>query len=196
MRVAAVAEPSADARTALASAGVAAFATLADLLAGTEIDGLLIAAPTDQHVQLVSEVLAAGLPVLCEKPCGLTVEQAVQCADAAAAAGLLLQVAYWRRFVPELISLREQIAQRRPRQDPRSELLPVGRRAAAGGVPGAAAAASSSTWACTSSTRCAGSPARSSARSGRPRQRTSGSPRRPGLRAAGRRARRRQHRRW
>ena len=110
VRVAAVADPSADARSALASAGVAAFASLGDMLAGTEVDGLLIAAPTDLHVQLVSEALAAGLPVLCEKPCGLTVEQAVQCADAAAAAGLLLQVAYWRRFVPELISLRDQIA--------------------------------------------------------------------------------------
>ena len=70
VRVAAVADPSADTRAALANAGVTAFASLSDLLAGTEIDGLLIAAPTDQHVRLVGEALAAGLPVLCEKPCG------------------------------------------------------------------------------------------------------------------------------
>ena len=40
----------------------------------------------------------------------LTVAEAAECADAAARAGLLLQVAYWRRFVPELIDLRDQIA--------------------------------------------------------------------------------------
>jgi myo-inositol 2-dehydrogenase/D-chiro-inositol 1-dehydrogenase len=110
VRVTAVADPSADARAALASVGVAAFASLGELLTGAEIDGVLIAAPTDQHVPLVGEALAAGLPVLCEKPCGLTVAQATQCANAAARAGLLLQVAYWRRFVSELVSLRDQIA--------------------------------------------------------------------------------------
>jgi len=120
VRVAAVADPSADARATLASAGLETFASLGDMLAGPGlagpglagpgIDGLLIAAPTDLHVPLVSEALAAGLPVLCEKPCGLTVEQATECSEAAARAGQLLQVAYWRRFVPELISLRDQIA--------------------------------------------------------------------------------------
>ena len=37
-------------------------------------------------------------------------EQARAAADAADAAGVLLQVGYWRRFVPELVALREQIA--------------------------------------------------------------------------------------
>jgi myo-inositol 2-dehydrogenase / D-chiro-inositol 1-dehydrogenase len=109
VHVAAIADPSPDARAAVAAADTPAFASIADLLTGAQVDGLLIAAPTDQHVRLVCEALAAGLPVLCEKPCGLTVTEAIRCADAAATAGLLLQVAYWRRFVPELISLRDQI---------------------------------------------------------------------------------------
>jgi myo-inositol 2-dehydrogenase / D-chiro-inositol 1-dehydrogenase len=115
VRVSAVADPSPAARAAMTQAGVPAFASLAELLAagasaGLPPDGLLIAAPTDQHVPLVTEALAAGLPVLCEKPCGLTVAEATECAEAAAQAAVLLQVAYWRRFVPELVDLRNQVA--------------------------------------------------------------------------------------
>jgi myo-inositol 2-dehydrogenase/D-chiro-inositol 1-dehydrogenase len=107
--VAGVAEPQAAQRAAVRAAGLPAFASAAELLAAGGIDGVLIAAPTGRHVELVTAALAAGLPVLCEKPCGLTVEEAAQCAAAAGAAGLVLQVAYWRRFVPELVALRQQI---------------------------------------------------------------------------------------
>ncbi|HTZ92017.1 MAG TPA: Gfo/Idh/MocA family oxidoreductase [Streptosporangiaceae bacterium] len=110
VRIAGVADPSPDSRAAVAEAGVQAHASLPDLLAAQPLDGLLIAAPTSHHLALVSEALGAGLPVLCEKPCGLTVAEAARCAEEAQRAGLLLQVAYWRRYVPELIALRDQIA--------------------------------------------------------------------------------------
>jgi len=48
--------------------------------------------------------------VLCEKPCGLTVAEATECAKVTEEAGGTLQVAYWRRFVPQLQALRERIA--------------------------------------------------------------------------------------
>jgi myo-inositol 2-dehydrogenase / D-chiro-inositol 1-dehydrogenase len=88
-------------------AGIPVFATLDELLAATPIDGALVAVPTDQHVAVVSQVLAAGVPVLCEKPCGLTSAEAAKIATAAE--GLPLRVAYWRRFVPDLVRLRERI---------------------------------------------------------------------------------------
>lgn len=92
-----------------ALAGAPVFASLDELLAASEIDAALIAVPTDQHVTVLGQVMAAGLPALCEKPCGLTVAEASTCASIAAEAGLVLQVAYWRRFVPELAGLRRQI---------------------------------------------------------------------------------------
>jgi myo-inositol 2-dehydrogenase / D-chiro-inositol 1-dehydrogenase len=110
VRVAGAADPSPDARAAMNHAGVPAYASLPELVAAQPLDGLLIAAPTNHHLALVSAALGAGLPVLCEKPCGLTVAEAARCAEEAQRAGLLLQVAYWRRFVPELIVLRDQIA--------------------------------------------------------------------------------------
>jgi myo-inositol 2-dehydrogenase / D-chiro-inositol 1-dehydrogenase len=108
--VTAIAEMSAAARAAVAAPGVALYERPAQMLAGAVIDGVLIAAPTDQHGAIVAEVAARGLPILCEKPCGLTAADARASAQAAAAAGVPLQVAYWRRFVPGLRRLRDRIA--------------------------------------------------------------------------------------
>lgn len=115
VRLSAVVEPRATVRDQLARAGVRCFAEFSDLVSqfadteGMQADGVLIAAPTDRHVELVRQALAAGLPVLCEKPCGLSTAQTQACAAAAAQAGQLLQVAYWRRYVTHLQRLRARI---------------------------------------------------------------------------------------
>jgi myo-inositol 2-dehydrogenase / D-chiro-inositol 1-dehydrogenase len=107
--VTAIAEMSGSARAAAAAPGVTLYESPALMLAGADIDGVLIAAPTDQHRDIIAEVAARGLPILCEKPCGLTAADARASAQAAAAAGVPLQVAYWRRFVPGLQRLRDRI---------------------------------------------------------------------------------------
>ena len=71
---------------------------------------MLIAAPSDQHAELVATFAAAGLAVLCEKPIGVAVEQTIAAHEAAREHGVILQVGYWRRFVPELCALRARIA--------------------------------------------------------------------------------------
>jgi myo-inositol 2-dehydrogenase/D-chiro-inositol 1-dehydrogenase len=104
-----LAEPDPATRAATARPGLPGFATVAELVAAGNLDGVLVAAPTSAHDPIVTEIAAAGLPVLCEKPCGLDTAQAQACAAAAERAGVLLQVAYWRRFVPELAALRQRI---------------------------------------------------------------------------------------
>ena len=69
------------------------------------VDGALVAVPTRYHLDVVTRLSALGLPVLCEKPCGLTSEET----RAIAALGVRIQVAYWRRFVPALRELRLRI---------------------------------------------------------------------------------------
>jgi len=108
-RAAAVAIVDPDAAARERAGALAGFATLDDLLAAGSFDAALIAAPTDLHVGVVRRLAAAGVPVLCEKPCGLTPEDAADAARAAADAGVLLQVGYWRRFVPELVALRDRV---------------------------------------------------------------------------------------
>jgi myo-inositol 2-dehydrogenase/D-chiro-inositol 1-dehydrogenase len=75
------------------------------------LDGVLIAAPTSLHLPLVTQVAGAGLPILCEKPCGITADEARKAAATAERHGVRLQIAYWRRFVPALQRLHQRIAE-------------------------------------------------------------------------------------
>src|ERR1700730_14458050 len=106
VRVVAVAEPSAVARDMLHDAGVALHADAEAMLRADGLDGVLVAAPMTLHLSLVAQLAAAGLPILCEKPCGITVGQAHEAAEIAERHAVKLQVAYWRRFVAEFQSLR------------------------------------------------------------------------------------------
>jgi myo-inositol 2-dehydrogenase/D-chiro-inositol 1-dehydrogenase len=105
----AVVEPAPVARGAAGARGLRTHGEVGELLEAGGFDAVLIAAPSDVHVALVTRFAAAGVPILCEKPCGLRADEAREAAAAAAAAGVLLQVGYWRRFVPELVALRERL---------------------------------------------------------------------------------------
>jgi myo-inositol 2-dehydrogenase / D-chiro-inositol 1-dehydrogenase len=110
-RLAAVVEPVPEPRERAAERHhVPAFATLDHLVESGLAEGVVITAPTDLHLALVEGCAGAGLPVFCEKPCGLGADQAGMAAAAAGAAGVPLQVGYYRRFLPELVALRQRIA--------------------------------------------------------------------------------------
>src|SRR6201987_4211947 len=97
VKVTAIAEMSPAAREAMAATGAAVYESVGEMLDRAALDGVLIAAPTDQHGAIIAEVAARGLPILCEKPCGLTAAAARASAHATAAAGGPLPGAYWRR---------------------------------------------------------------------------------------------------
>ena len=86
------------------------YPTVEEMFASAQLDGVLIAVPTPQHIDTTRAALEAGVPVLCEKPFGLVPEAARELGELAADRGLALQIAYWRRFVPELMSLRSDLA--------------------------------------------------------------------------------------
>jgi myo-inositol 2-dehydrogenase / D-chiro-inositol 1-dehydrogenase len=109
VKVTAIAEMSPTAREAVAAPGLALYESVTDMLDQAALDGVLIVAPSDQHGAIIADVAERGLPILCEKPCGLTAAAARASAQAAAAAGVALQVAYWRRFVPGLRQLHDRI---------------------------------------------------------------------------------------
>jgi myo-inositol 2-dehydrogenase/D-chiro-inositol 1-dehydrogenase len=106
----AVVEPFAAAREQLAGTGLTVYGSLDEALAAGGFDAALIAAPSGLHRDLVDELMTAGVPTLCEKPCGLKSSDTQHAADRAAATGTPLQIGYWRRFVPALRELREEIA--------------------------------------------------------------------------------------
>jgi myo-inositol 2-dehydrogenase / D-chiro-inositol 1-dehydrogenase len=90
--------------------GVKGFSSLDNLLDSGEIDGALIVTPSDSHVEVIAKVAAAKLPILCEKPCGVNPDDTLRARQLVHDANVPLQIAYWRRFVPELQVLRERIA--------------------------------------------------------------------------------------
>jgi myo-inositol 2-dehydrogenase / D-chiro-inositol 1-dehydrogenase len=103
-------DPVPAARDALAARGLDAHGSLEALIEAGGFDAALIAAPSDLHGDVVAAFAAAGIPMLCEKPCGVSAKTAAGAARAARMADVPLQIGYWRRFVPELVVLRERIA--------------------------------------------------------------------------------------
>ena len=107
--VTAVVEPVASVRSAIAGSGRVVFEDVAQLLDAGAIDGVLISAPSDRHLAIVAQVAAAGLPILCEKPCGLSSAEIRAAEETVARHGVPFQAAYWRRYVPALQALRKRI---------------------------------------------------------------------------------------
>ena len=90
--------------------GVPWAVSLEEALGAAAFDGVVIAAPTPLHSELVELAAGAGLHVFCEKPLGLGAEAARRAVGAAAAAGVHLQVGFQRRFDPDWLALREALA--------------------------------------------------------------------------------------
>jgi myo-inositol 2-dehydrogenase/D-chiro-inositol 1-dehydrogenase len=110
VRVTAIAEPVDATRNALAATGAVLHPDLDSMLSADGLDGVLVCVPSDQHLETVRRLVAARLPILSEKPLGVTVEEAREASRLAAQAKVPLQVGFWRRFVPMLKRLRERIA--------------------------------------------------------------------------------------
>ena len=98
--VVAVTEPVEASAAPLREQALAVYSTVEEMFADSELDGVLIAVPTPQHIDTSRRALEAGLPVLCEKPFGLVPDDARTIGNLASEQGLALQIAYWRRFVP------------------------------------------------------------------------------------------------
>jgi len=73
-------------------------------------DAIVFATPHSQHGPQVERAAAAGKPVFMEKPFTLDVASAERALDAAARAGIVLAVAYPRRFHPSVAELKGRIA--------------------------------------------------------------------------------------
>ncbi|CAN5683328.1 Gfo/Idh/MocA family oxidoreductase [soil metagenome] len=85
------------------------FATLAEATAAVDVDAVVITTPTFTHEALVREAAAHGLHVLCEKPMALTVASCDAMIAACDRAGVLLQLAFMRRFDPPFVTTKRDL---------------------------------------------------------------------------------------
>jgi len=73
-------------------------ATDVDEIIASGVDALLIASATDAHAELILAGARAGLPVFCEKPVALDIEQTRRVAEEVRQAGVQVQIGLQRRF--------------------------------------------------------------------------------------------------
>jgi predicted dehydrogenase len=96
----AVVDPSAEGRARAEQLGAPWFPDFASMLAAGRPDGVLVATPNALHVEHGIEAMAAGLPVLMEKPLADTVAGAEVLVAAAEKYGVPLGTGHYRRHNP------------------------------------------------------------------------------------------------
>jgi myo-inositol 2-dehydrogenase / D-chiro-inositol 1-dehydrogenase len=74
------------------------------------VDGVVIAAPTRLHAELLELCVAAGLPTFCEKPLAHDSHEAVRIARRVADTHVQVQIGYPRRFDPAFAAARAAVA--------------------------------------------------------------------------------------
>lgn len=77
------------------------------LIADAQVNAVYIATPPSSHRDLTLKCLAAGKPVLVEKPMALDQAECREMIDAADDSGCSLTIAYYRRALPRFEKLRE-----------------------------------------------------------------------------------------
>ncbi|KTD75141.1 myo-inositol-2-dehydrogenase [Legionella waltersii] len=70
------------------------------------IDAIIIASPSTQHIQHINDSIKAGKSVFCEKPIGINEEEIVSTLQAVRDSNTLLQIGFNRRFDPSFSNLR------------------------------------------------------------------------------------------
>lgn len=80
------------------------------ILARADVDAVIIATPTDTHVDFIVRCAEAGKAVLCEKPLALTSAEAQSCIDQIGHLPLTIQIGFNRRFDPSHRALQHALA--------------------------------------------------------------------------------------
>lgn len=78
-------------------------------LLASGIDGVVIAAATNAHADLIRAALAQGVPTFCEKPVAGTIAESLAVQAAVAGSDVPVQIGYPRRFDPAFVAARDAV---------------------------------------------------------------------------------------
>jgi myo-inositol 2-dehydrogenase/D-chiro-inositol 1-dehydrogenase len=88
---------------------VPAFRSVDEVLASPEVDAILIATSTPTHADLIEKAVAAGKPMLCEKPIDLSLDRVGACAQRIKGTSVPIMLGFVRRFDPGHRAVRDAI---------------------------------------------------------------------------------------
>ena len=100
----------ASAEKAVALYGGKASADLKAVLDDPDVDAVIIATPTNPHVDYVEAVARAGKPIYCEKPLDQTLERVDRCLETLAAHPVPFMLGFNRRFDPDVSALQRAVS--------------------------------------------------------------------------------------
>lgn len=80
-----------------------------DALLDAGVDGVVIAAATSAHAELLLAAAGRGIPTFCEKPIAGTAAEAVTVRDRLAGSDVPVQIGYPRRFDPAFVAARDAV---------------------------------------------------------------------------------------
>ncbi|MER7639555.1 Gfo/Idh/MocA family oxidoreductase [Streptomyces sp. NPDC126522] len=80
-----------------------------EALLAAGVDGVVIAAATDVHPQLIVAAVKAGVPVFCEKPVARGVAESLEVLRAVEGSGVEVQIGYNRRFDAGCVAARRAV---------------------------------------------------------------------------------------
>lgn len=105
--LAAVVDPGPAGPELAAKYGVPSYSSLAELFSMDKPDGVVLATPNQMHVDGGLECVAAGVPVIVEKPIGDSVASATRLVEAGEQAGVPVLTGHHRNYSPIMTKARE-----------------------------------------------------------------------------------------
>jgi inositol 2-dehydrogenase len=80
-----------------------------DLIADQEVDAVVIVSPTSTHKEIVFEAAKRGLPIFCEKPLSISLEEAREMLAVVEQTGVFFQMGFMRRFDKGYVAAKAKI---------------------------------------------------------------------------------------
>jgi myo-inositol 2-dehydrogenase / D-chiro-inositol 1-dehydrogenase len=97
------------ARKVAATTGARAVSDIAEIFGDQAIQAVLIATPTDTHVEYLKRAAAAGKAIYCEKPIGLDYQEAEKAVRAVRRTSVPVMLGFNRRFDPSHAAVKEAV---------------------------------------------------------------------------------------
>jgi myo-inositol 2-dehydrogenase/D-chiro-inositol 1-dehydrogenase len=97
------------AKKVASESGAEAVSDVTEIFESKNIDGVVIATPTDTHVEYLTRAARAGKAIYCEKPIGLDYTEAEKAVTAVREAGVSAMIGFNRRFDASHVALKEAI---------------------------------------------------------------------------------------